>query len=121
MSEEQNEDYVLELTTAVVPGKKFTVDGDEYLMKNPDHMSEEDESRVMGKFAIHGRLARQLDMASAEPEARKIAVKLRDSRIGLITELTSLPKDVATQLPMSAQAALLQQVQKEMGVGDEPE
>lgn len=109
-------DYVLELSTTVLPGQKFSVDGDEYEMANPDSLSEDDESRVMGKFALHARTARRLDNARNETEARRFAKELRRSRIGLLVELTNLPNDVATKLPISAQNALIESISEALGV-----
>ncbi len=111
--------YALELSTEIAPGTKFTVDSQEYQLVNPDHLSEEAEVRMMSKFTMHGRLARQLEAARTEQEAKAIAAKLRLSRIGLIVELTNLEEDVASKLPLQGQAALLRQIQTEMGLDED--
>ena len=115
-------DFVLELSTQVVPGKQFSVDGEAYDLVNADHLSEDDEARIMGKFSLHFQIIRKLDRARNEAEARKLAKDLRRSRIELITELTSVPKDIVQKLPLTAQSSIIEAVQEELGVlpeGDE--
>ena len=114
-------EYVLELSTQVVPGKQFTVDGEVYDLVNADWLSEDDEARIMGKFAVHFQIIRKLDRARNDAEARKLAKDLRRSRVELITELTTLPKDTVEKLPLTAQSSIIEAVQEELGVLPEDE
>lgn len=113
-------DYAVELTTKIEPAKKFKIDDQEFELLGFEHLSDKDESKVTAAFARHGRLAQALVDAKTEAASEKIADKLRDSRITLISMLTTAPKEVIEDLPLPAQAQLLEVIQQVVGAeGDD--
>jgi len=108
-------DHILELSTTVEPAKTFTVDDESYELLGFEHLSPEDEAKATGAFTRFGQLARRLDSASNDSQAATIAKQLRTRRVDLIAMLTTIPRDVAEKLPLSAQIQLFRAVREETG------
>jgi len=108
-------DTILSLSTEVVPPKKFEVDGVEYDLLGLEHLSEDEEARATAAFMRFGRLLGRLENSTNDRESQKIARALRTRRIELITQLTTLPLEVAEKLPLSGQTRLFRAIQEETG------
>lgn len=108
-------DHILELSTEVEPAKTFTVDDEEYKLLGLEHLSDEDEAKATAAFTRFGQLLNALDRANSDQQATRLSKQLRERRIELITMLTTIPKDVASRLPLSAQVKLFRAVQQETG------
>ncbi len=109
----------LALSTVVAPPKKFTVDGSEYHMLSMDHLSKEDEAEVMALFARHAYISQELELAPNVGKGREHATRLRTCRLSLLTKLTDMPRSLAEQLPLGAQAQLLEAVEAQMAEQEE--
>jgi hypothetical protein len=110
---------VLELSTRVAPPKKFTVDGEEYSLLGVDHLSKEGETEAMALLARHSILMNQLAVTGNTDKGKLIAGRIRDCRLKVICKLTTLPAEVAGELPVSAQADLLETIIQEMDEGED--
>lgn len=108
-------DHILELTTEVEPAKTFLVDEEEYKLLGLEHLSDEDESKATAAFTRFQQIAMQLSRTKNDRQAQQLAKQLRTRRLELITMLTTIPKDVADKLPLSAQIQLFKAVQDETG------
>lgn len=109
----------LELTTTIAPAAKFTVDGDEYLLLGVDHLTPEQENKVMALFARHALLLAEQEGTSHLGKGEQIAARVRSCRLDLIATLTNLPKDIAGRLPLTQQAKLMERLQEEMNKEDD--
>lgn len=109
----------LELTTSIAPAKKFTVDGDEYLLLGVDHLTPEQENKVMALFARHALLLAEQEQTSHLGKGEAIAGRVRQCRLSLISTLTNLPQDIAGRLPLTQQARLMETLQEEMNSEDD--
>ena len=116
-----DEGFSLALTTAVLPAKKFTVDGAEYEMLGTDHLSPDDEAQVLALFARHNILTMELDRERNPVKGKVIAERQRTARMAVIGKLTTLPPDVAGILPLSQQVKLLEAIREEVEQDDEDE
>lgn len=113
---------MLTLSTRVVPARKFTVDGEEYEILGLDHLSREDEALVTARFSKYSQTAGNLSIEENLTKGTELALSLRKQRTAILTQLTTLPKDVADKLPTRPAIALIEAIQKEMegeGTGDE--
>lgn len=106
-------DHLLELSTTVEPAKTFTVDGEEYKLLTLAHLGPEDEAHAMGDSARFEGLMQRLSRAGNDKEAERIAGQIRRKRIDILTQLTTMPREIAEALPIPAQAQLFQAVQRE--------
>lgn len=111
--------YVLAISTAVEPSPVFTVDGAEYKILTFNHLSAEAEADVTAMLARYDRMTTALEVTGSDSEARSLAHKLREKRIDIICALSTLPRSLATTLPLSAQATLLQAIQSELSIGSD--
>lgn len=110
----------LALTTRIAPAKKFTVDGEEYQLLGLNHLSDEDENKVMALFARHSILLAQSENTDNLVKGRDLAAKIRETRLSIISTLTDLPKDVAKALPLGQQVKLLETLQEILNDDEEP-
>lgn len=108
------EEFALQLSTTLKPPTKFTVDGQSYDLLGIDHLSPEQEAEAMALFARLGIVTDELNAESNVQKGTKKAAEVRATRVAIFTKLTTLPKEVASKLPLSAQVALLERVQEEM-------
>lgn len=106
------QDHVIELTTEVEPARTFTVDGEEYQLLGFEHLSADSEAKLMGNLARFERTQLQLQLTNDDKEATTLAKRLRERRITLLTELTTLPRDVAEKLPLPSQVKLVRVAQE---------
>ena len=65
MTEDTTAGVLLALTTDVEPAKKFTVDGDEFLLYGLNHLSKKDETEALALFARHSILVARLESSAA--------------------------------------------------------
>lgn len=105
---------LLALNTAVKPAKKFTVDGEEFLLLGVDNLSAEQEATALALFARHGNIARALEFESNVDKGKTLALRLRSTRLDILCLLTDMPKDVADRLPAHQQVKLLDAIQAEL-------
>lgn len=110
---------LLTLSTEVAPAKKFMVDGEEYQLLGLDHLSADDEAKTMALFARHSLLASELEMTINTNKGTELALRLKKTRLQIITQVTDLPMDIAENLKVSGQVALLQAIQQELSANDE--
>jgi hypothetical protein len=108
-------DHILTLSTTVEPAKKFAVDDEVYELLGMEHLSPEDEARATAAFSRFGQIARKLDRSTNDNEAKRLALALRGRRIELISMLTTIPREVAETLPLTAQIQLFNAIQEETG------
>lgn len=111
-------DHILNISTEVTPPKKFAVDDQEYDLLSFDHLSPEKEAAALAEFTRFAQTDAALSRASSDGNAERLAKKLRERRIKLITMLTTLPKDVASTIPLDGQLAIFKAVQAETGRED---
>lgn len=112
---------MLALSTAVRPARKFTVDGDEYLILGLDHLSADDESEAMALLSRHRLLQVELEQTSNVQKGKSIAARARTCRFQIICKLTNLEREVAQKLPLSEQALLMEAIYTEMEDEEEEE
>ncbi len=105
-------EFPLSLSTTVEPAKKFLVDGVEYEMLGPDHLSPADEAEVLALFSRHNILTRELDRERVVEKGKIIAKRQREARINVIAKLTTLPKNEIETLPLSQQVKLLEALEE---------
>lgn len=117
--ESTSKNYVLELSTKVEPAEQFTVDGDEFDLLGFKHLSALEEANVMALLARYDNLSMQLVTTESDVEAVKIARRLRDKRISLLTKLTTAPSEIVDSLPLEAQVQLVRQVQESAGLAND--
>ena len=111
----------LALTTRIKPAKKFSVDGEEYQLLGIDHLSPEDENKVMALFARHSILLQEQEGTDNLAKGTVIADRVRKTRLEIICTLTDLPKAIASALPLGQQALLLETLQEEISADAEPD
>jgi hypothetical protein len=111
---DETTENVLNLSTAIKPCKTFTVDGHQYEILTFAHLSGEQEAKVTAMIARHDRLNLSLETTGSDREADSVSRALRAKRVAILCALTTMPKNVATKLPMPAQAALMNAVQREL-------
>lgn len=112
-------DFALSLSTVLTPTKKFKVDGVPYDLLGIDHLSSEEEAEVMALFARYESLQDELSGQKNTDRGKVTATHMRATRISILTKLTTLPKDVANKLPLTAQVRLLETVQAETEANEE--
>jgi hypothetical protein len=106
--------HMLELTTDVEPAKTFTVDGTEYKLFGLGHLDKDSETKVMGTFARYESIQERITDAQSDEQAERFATKLHDLRIDVFCILTTLERDTAEKLPLSAQTRLMSALQEEI-------
>ena len=111
-------DHILELSTTVEPAETFAVDDTTYELLGFEHLSPEQEAAATGAFTRFQQCAVHLDRAQSAGAAEKIAAELRKRRLDVLCLLTTMPREVAEKLPMSAQVALFKAVRQESGQDD---
>ena len=121
-----NTEPLLKLTTQIKPAEQVEIDGELYDLKGFEHLSPDEEAAATADFARFERLLRELARAGDERAGIRLARKMRDKRIDILTKLTTIPRDVAEQLPPSAQTELFKLVRTTSGTGapedeDEPD
>lgn len=107
-------DTVLALSTRVKPARKFTVDGEEYELLGIDHLSDADEAEAIALFARHTLLAIDLEQTISVAKGKEVATRLKQTRLTILAKLTTLPKQIAAQLPIDQQIKLLAALQEEL-------
>lgn len=112
-------EFPLNLTTAVSPPKTFTIDGVEYNLLGPDHLSPDQEAEAMALFARHALIQQQLDMTERLAEGEATAKRLRTCRILVLSKLTTIPKALVEKLPLSIQVTLLEAIHEQMARPEE--
>lgn len=112
-------DPILSLSTEVEPAKTFEIDGEEYELLGIEHLSPNQEAEVQGLFSRFEQVARKLALAGSDKQAELFAKQLRTRRVQLITKLTTVPDEVASKLPPSAQLQLFRAVANEFGKEDD--
>lgn len=106
-------DHLLELSTTVEPSKTFTVDGEEYKLLTLGHLGPEQEAKTMGDSARFENILQRMARAGNDKDAERLAAQARRKRIDILTQLTTMPREVAENLPIPAQTQLFQAVQRE--------
>lgn len=106
----------LELSTKVAPGRPIDLDGQRFEMLTMDHLSPDLEAEVMALFSRHATWGATLEVAPNKPAGEKAAKQLRTCRVLLLEKLTTIPRDLIDELPISAQAKLLDAIQEEMAI-----
>lgn len=114
-------DILLELSTHIREPKKFTVDGREYQLLGLDHLGQADEVNVMALFARHSILAAELADSREVKTGERIATRLKETRLTLLTKLTDCPIDVVRKLPITSQVRLLETLERELSEAEEAE
>lgn len=104
----------LSLTTAIKDTAKFTVDGAEFQLYDMDHLSPDEESRVLALFSRFSNIAAELDGITNVLKGKDLADRLRLTREAIIEAMTDMPKDLVGKLPLSQQALLVEAMQAEM-------
>lgn len=104
-------DVLLSLSTRIAPARKFLVDGEEFEMLTLDHLSPDEEKKVVALFARHGVLASELEMTANVQRGEQLADSVRKTRFQIIRALTTLPKETVEKLPLPAQVSLLTALQ----------
>jgi len=107
--------HLLELSTKIAPPKTFIVDEDEYQLLGFEHISKAQEATVTALFSRYNTLNIRLAQAPSKEKAERAATLLYNIRMELMCNLTTLPRDVAEKLPMSAQVQLLNAIRGEVG------
>ena len=113
--------FSVSLTTAIKPAALFLVDGQEYEMLGPEHLSPEEDAEVMALFARHALLLSELEMTRNLQKGTAVAEAVRKGRFAIIGKLTNMPRDLIERLPLPQQAKLMEAIRAEMefGMGDE--
>lgn len=106
--------FSLSLTTVLKPTKKFLVDGEEFELLGVDHLTPEAESEVMALFARYSLLSRDLDNTIHVEKGTEIAERMKSTRFTILTKLTTMPKAVASKLPLSQQVKLMEAIEGEV-------
>jgi hypothetical protein len=112
---------MLSLTTVLKPTKKFLVDGSEYEILGVDHLSPEEEAEVVALFSRYGVLQSELEVEKNVSKGTPKAMQVRQTRLTLLTKLTTLNPSVAAKLPLTQQVRLLEAIQAEVEAEDEDE
>lgn len=112
---------LMELTTEVAPTQKFTVDGAEYDLRGPDHLSDDEDAKLTAMFARHDKLSGSLSEAKNDETATSLAKKLADKRVDIIVILTTMPRDEAKKLPLKAQQKLFRAIRNELSGDTDPD
>lgn len=102
------------LTTQIKPAKKFTIDGVEYQMKGVDHLSPDDEARVLALFSRHAILVGELEVEKNSGRGEGIAKAARETRLRIVRKLTDIPAEIAETLPLTVQVKLLEAIKEEL-------
>ena len=115
------DETMLRLSTQVAPPKKFTVDDEEFELLTMENIGRDDEARLSMLFHRFEKLLSKLDRATRDDDAQRTAERVRATRIEIITTFTTLPLEIADNLPLPAQNALLKAVGQATGesVADE--
>jgi hypothetical protein len=108
MSEVTDRTPAFELATILAEPEFFTVDGEEYRLLGLDHISTEEEARVIGLFGRYNWLTKQYEAVTEDKEGAKIGALLIAQRIKILTAMTDMPTDVAKRLPPTAQLKLVE-------------
>lgn len=118
-----NQQYALELSTVLKEPKKFLVDGEEFNLLGIDHLTPESEAETMALFSRLNILTEELEAEANVTKGTKKAIELKETRIVLLTKLTTLNRSTAVKLPLTQQVLLLEAIQKEVSEdsGIEPE
>lgn len=116
-------DHILSLSTSIEPAETFEVeDGGEmktFELLGFEHLSPEQEAKATAAFTRFQQCAVRLDRAQSDAAAEKLAGELRKRRIDVLCLLTTMPREVAEKLPMSAQVQLFKAVREESGQDDD--
>lgn len=102
-----SEPFALSFTTSLKPTKKFKVDGVPYDILGVDHLSADDEAEVTALFARYNVLQSELEVTAQVQKGKLLAEKIKNTRLVILTKLTTMPKDVAGTLHLTQQVALL--------------
>jgi hypothetical protein len=109
---------MLRLSTQVAPPKKFTVDDEEFELLSLENIGRDDEVKLSVLFHRFTKLLEKFDRATNDESRERLATKVRDTRIEIIVAFTTLGTELADQLPLPAQNALLKAVGKSAGVAE---
>lgn len=121
-SEKSHErDPLISLSTQVVEPAEVEIDDDKYQVYGQDHIGRDKEIRLMTLFKNHERAQRRFDTAKSDSDTAKAASLMRDARIDIITEFSTIPEEVADKLPLHAQGRLLDIIATEMGFAADDE
>lgn len=114
-------EFEISLSTALSPAKKFQLDGDPYDLLGIDHLSPNDEARVMALFARLGVLTAELELTSNVNRGEELAKRVKETRLNILAKLTSAPKDSLEKLPLGEQVRLLGAIEGVIGTADADE
>jgi hypothetical protein len=106
----------IDLSTEPAEPYTFTVDGETFNLFTFEQLSKEQEARVQALFRRHSREVRKLADSRDDREAESAAAKNRETRIDILTALTSMPRDLVEKLPQPAQARLMKEIGRRMRV-----
>ncbi len=109
-----NQKYALELSTALKEPKLFLVDGEEYKLLGLDHLTPEQEAETMALFSRLNILTEELSAEANVSKGTKKALELKETRMVLLTKLTTLNREVAQRIPLTQQVLLLEAIQAEV-------
>lgn len=108
----------LSITTKLAPTKPFLLDGDEYELKTLDHLSPDEEARVVALLSKHTQLGMALTQEPNQDRLEQIAKNQKKARITILAMLTTVPKEILEGLPSGAQVQILNALE-DIIAGDE--
>lgn len=107
-------EHLMQLSTKVAPAKTFTVDDAPYELLGMDHLSPEAEAYVTATFSRYGAIAEQLEKTTDEGNGTKMALEMRTLRLNVLGKMTTCPRDVLEQIPMSGQIQMMNALRDEV-------
>jgi hypothetical protein len=114
-------DIVVSISTQVKPAKRMLLDGEEFHILGPDHLSPEDESIIMALFARHELLQRELANEPKETRGKAIADRIRECQERLFSKLTDIPRDRIAALKLTQKAELMEAIERIVTAENEDE
>lgn len=108
-------EFALSLSTTLSPATKIQVDGEPFELLGVDHLSPNDEARVMALFARLGVLTAELELTSNVTKGEELAKRVKETRLNILAKLTTVPKDALAKLPLLEQVRLLGAIEDTIG------
>lgn len=103
------------ISTTLKETEYVDIDGEMYKIYGREHIGEEQEVELMSLFKRHERWQKQYETSKKDALVRDGAKGMRDARLEIITTFTDIPDEVASKIPLFAQAELLNVIAVEMG------
>lgn len=102
-----SDEYALSFVTSLRPTKKIKVDGESFEILGVDHLSPDDEAEVTALFARYNVLQSELEVTSQVQKGKPLAEKVKQTRLTILSKLTTMTKEVAGKLLLTQQVELL--------------